>query len=194
MKRLPPAARGECPTELAAQQRVVGCIEPCSLCNNTKKLLGALLIALAVFLLPGCGHTSNTVSAKKLKKNAANHVATSLDVMQEYEAKLSDIPVPLDSKPLMEQTDIQSADNSMLCYDNEMSPEAIVEFYEREMERCGWQADGAYKGVEVLLNFSKPTRFCSVSIRPLLDIYKKRVSQKGVTIFITTGPMSKMVL
>jgi hypothetical protein len=153
--------------------------------HGNVKLLGSIFIVAAVLLLPGCGHTNST---KKINKHTGL-VATSLDVLQEFEAKLSDIPVPLDSKPLMDQTDIQSTDNVMLCYDNDMDAEAVIEFYEREMERCGWQADAAYKGFEALLNFSKPARFCSISIRPLFDMHKKKVNQRGVGIFITTGPI-----
>lgn len=144
------------------------------------------VVFLCIFFLSGCGRKKITYETSK---NIETRATTIKNLLQECEAKLADIPVPLDSQAVAHHADEVTADNVMLSYTNEMSASSVAQFYEREMERCGWRADVAYAGKESLLAFSKPTRFCSISIRPRYDVRKRVAAEHGVGIFIVTGPL-----
>lgn len=151
-----------------------------------KKIKTTVVFSAVVFLLPGCGRKKITYAASK---NIGVRTKSVKDYLQECEAKLADIPVPLDSHAVAQHADERISENIMLNYTNEMEANAVAAFYEREMERCGWRADAVYTGQELLLNFSKPTRFCSISIRPRYDMRKRVATQHGVGIFMVTGPL-----
>jgi len=93
--------------------------------------------------------------------------------VRQIEAKLYDIPVPIDSESLKGYFGCTSTKNSsqnsiILGYVNTLSDTDIIAFYNQEMERLGWKQicffDGINDGIEKLLLFKKPSRFCSVLI------------------------------
>jgi hypothetical protein len=154
-------------------------------------LLGLLL------LLSGCaGNHKNQETGKKVRKKKITlptNIDGALEIVREQEARLSDIPIPLEANPLPYVIDDSlTTEHMMLGYDCSLDHDAVINFYDQEMERNGWQKTAEYKGFETLLNFSKPQRFCSISIRPGLD--KKRAKPgKGVGIFIFTGDKKKLL-
>lgn len=82
------------------------------------------------------------------------------------EAKFSDVPLPFNALPIESYNDIFSDEGSILAYQSKMSHEDIIDFYQREMEHLGWQQVVSVKGLESLLQFEKPGRFCTISVRP----------------------------
>lgn len=94
------------------------------------------------------------------------------------EAKLYDIPVLLNAQLIQNINNTACVDEtSIISYEAEMPYESIADYYQEEMERLGWWQTAAFKGSEVLLNFEKPNKYCSISIRP-----SKKISR--VIIFI----------
>lgn len=111
-----------------------------------------LLFSLVLITLPGCiKQTPRQTDQSWLQK----------------EARLHDVPVPLGSKPDVNFGQHISDDQIMLAFVlPNFNVEQAVQFYCQEMEQAGWRevilfADSG----EVLLNFEKPQRFCSVSLR-----------------------------
>ena len=97
------------------------------------------------------------------------------------------MPVPLNSEPILDFSGDIFLDNEVLLrYKSDMVLDEAVNFYLREMERLGWRNVATFNSFESLLNFVKPGRFCTVSVRPL---YKKsRIARDLINIFIFTGP------
>jgi hypothetical protein len=107
------------------------------------------------------GISKKNDAARKINKNFSK-----IDSIRHIEAKLIDIPqVPLNSKPI---NSLCSSDPQtiMLGYACSMPCDDIVTFYQHEMERFGWNYAAQFKSSEILLNFNKPNRDCSISIRP----------------------------
>lgn len=147
-----------------------------------------------LLVLSGCGGHKNLETGKKISKKKITlpmNIDGTLAIVREQEARLSDIPVPLEAVPFPYVVDDSlTTQHMMLGYDCKIDYEAVINFYDQEMERNGWQKAAEYKGFESLLNFTKPQRFCSISIRPRLD--KKRAkTDNGVGIFIFTGDKKK---
>jgi len=103
-----------------------------------------VIVALICFLITGC--------IKESKKGA-------IDV-RECEARLVDIAIPLESKPIRKLLSQQT-----FVYAIKKTREEIVSFYEQEMERLGWDLLAADSNQETLLIFNKPHRVSTVSIR-----------------------------
>jgi len=99
------------------------------------------------------------------------------------EAKLVDIPIPLQAEPLeyffADQQETAAA--TSLGYSVNMSVDELVAFYQREMDRHGWRCLSECAGKETLTSFVKPARVCSVSIRP-------RAKKAGTNLVIFTSP------
>ena len=104
--------------------------------------------------------------------------------INQQEAKLVDIPIPLYDEWLsVESNDSNTEDNTMLGYRSSLSVDVIIDFYVHEMERLGWQQLKLFQGTESLVQFESPERLCSISIRPR-DIQLKHTAGTDVIIFV----------
>jgi len=111
-------------------------------------------------------------STKKDRKNRINVNLVSVgaqdldDIIQLHEAKLSDVPIPLNSEPLRECFDYCCADKKIILgYISDIKTLDVVKFYNNQMERLGWEKVALFEGFETLIIFKKPARFCSISVR-----------------------------
>jgi hypothetical protein len=95
---------------------------------------------------------------KKIKKLSLN------DQIQQIEARLVDVPIPVSVKPVSISLDDRGY--KLLSYISILSFPEIKKFYIQEMERFGWRQEYYFEGQELLLSFKKPDRFCSISVRP----------------------------
>lgn len=87
------------------------------------------------------------------------------------EAKLYDVPVLLNAQLVQNINNTSCVDeSSIISYEAGVSHESVALYYQEEMERLGWWQTAAFKGSETLLNFEKPNKYCSVSIRPFKKI------------------------
>jgi len=104
-------------------------------------------------------------------------------VVNQQEAKLIDIPIPLyDERLSMEASDSNRQDTAILGYRSSLAVAAIIDFYVHEMERLGWRQLALFQGTESLVQFESPERLCSISIRPS-DI-QLRQAHTDVVIFV----------
>lgn len=86
---------------------------------------------------------------------------------QEFvEARLHDVPLLLRATNLTMIHDQQDGDALILKYASCFSLADAVIFYEEHMERFGWHKLACFEsGQEVLLNYQKPQKYCSISLR-----------------------------
>jgi len=82
----------------------------------------------------------------------------------QQEAKLYDVPILIDAQP--DDTNKQPDSLSQVSFFANVDFAEAILFYEQEMERFGWNLLGSFIEDEALLVFDKPTKMCSVSIRP----------------------------
>ncbi|MFC1842099.1 hypothetical protein ACFLYU_00365 [Candidatus Dependentiae bacterium] len=129
---------------------------------------------------------------QRLDQSSHNFSQDFSEFVRQKEAKLSDIPIPLNSEPLREyfytllaqenNRIVQAAQTAqtVLGYTNAMNMSNIIMFYTQEMERLGWQSVASFDGFEKLLIFKKPFRFCSISIRsvPKTGLHSSKNTRK----------------
>lgn len=123
-----------------------------------------------MLFIAGCSPKNankDRIEHKKVHNNKISQKGKGAFIKQQ-EAKLIDVPIPLDVVPNPNYfSDISSGDDLLLGYIATTSPDDLVFFYIQEMERLGWKNRSMSIGaVESLLYFEKPRRFCSVSLRP----------------------------
>ncbi|HRN77663.1 MAG TPA: hypothetical protein PLU71_00315 [Candidatus Dependentiae bacterium] len=127
-----------------------------------------LLLGCVISLLPACsGMQHRNIQTKQNTSKKNNRIPT--DLIQEQEAKLSDIPIPLNVLPILHFFKDQeiSSSHAMLGYISyDMSAVQVAEFYVHEMEWLGWQQVAYFNGIEQQLIFFKPGKICSISVRP----------------------------
>lgn len=114
--------------------------------------------------------------------------SVSLEAIAKQEAKLIDIPIPIGAQVLESACEINDAsDHMVLGYTTSLDYNTLIAFYQREMERLGWQQLAYVSGSESLLTFIKPGRFCSVFLRQHVDGgWRKSVPKIAFIIFV--GP------
>jgi len=124
--------------------------------------------------------------SKKKKLSRKRRAAVVAQQSKSQEARLVDIPIPLQAKPLEDFFDLKQEASSTvtLGYKTDMSVQDLATFYQREMDRHGWRCLSDLSGKETLTSFVKPARVCSISIRP-------RTKQGGSDLVIFTGPTSE---
>lgn len=126
-----------------------------------------IAIVLCLFtLLSGCAHQDKKQISDKNTKTESEIIK---DIsIREQEAKLADVPFPLNIQPLSAFNILPEEPNhSLLGYTTATDVSELVMFYQQEMERLGWQENMHVKGSETQLLFQKPDRVCSVSLRPI---------------------------
>jgi len=128
-----------------------------------------LIIFSGLFFISGCKNQKkrgpvyfDSVIKKEEVSDLIDH-----QVIVEREAKLIDIPVPFNVKPLPIYFSQDLNDNSCsLGYSVNSQFAGVKDFYLHEMDRLGWKNTFCISGFECLIGFEKPSRFCIVSLRP----------------------------
>jgi hypothetical protein len=127
-------------------------------------------------------NNSKKLTLRKAKAGDQEAVHT----IHELEAKLTDIPIPMQAIPLFSATDqdkqLDTFQELCLGYHSELESDEIIKFYNAEMERLGWQQKGIFVQPEALLIFEKPHKICAISIRS-----KKNSSATHTCLFIFLG-------
>lgn len=132
---------------------------------------------------------STTVVDKPVEANSNNHDKSKnkmiVEDMIQQEAKCADVPMPIGAQIVKELSQQEQESIALYCTCAGISSQDIRLFYEREMERLGWQQVAAIEGSELLLTFQKPTRFCTVLLKPI----KGKRGKKSVDISLYSGIM-----
>jgi len=143
-----------------------------------------ILICILLFI-SGCSQRKQISK----KSSVSNHGVCSetisntndlVSIVNEQEAKLIDVPIPLNVCPISSYFINNSSDRDIsLGYDSYSGIEELLQFFTQEMERLGWKMRALSTTTESLIYCEKPTRFCAISLRPS--------NQEKITIIITTG-------
>ena len=129
--------------------------------QKSKKLISSKIqkaflfqIIILVILFSGCRKDAKTVADKRWER-------------KKLEAKLYDVPVLINAQLVQNINNTACVDeSSIISYETPLDFNQACSYYQEEMERLGWWQSAAFKGTEALLNFEKPNKYCSVSIRP----------------------------
>ena len=111
-------------------------------------------------------------SCKKSVKQKLGNDSTIIQPVKptwkEQEARLIDISIPIEAEPIFLYQEEKSLDENpcMLSYVVSLSVSELVAFYRHEMDWHGWCEKGGCEGGEYLLVFSKPSKWCVISLRP----------------------------
>lgn len=129
-----------------------------------------LFFGIIFLFFPGCKKQDSAFSHKDcLATRQKDGVLRDIDFVRQQEARLTDVPIPLNAKPVPQSfwVDEKESAGVMLTYTVSVPPHEIVSFYSQEMERFGWDHVASFDAHEYLLIFEKPGRVCSVSLRPV---------------------------
>ncbi len=93
---------------------------------------------------------------------------------KQQEARLIDIPLPLQLVPDYRYSLAQEQDGSLYAFMSDMTHEQLLEFYRVEMEREGWKVIASAADVESVMVCRKPTRICVITISTGKKVSKKK--------------------
>ncbi len=144
------------------------------------KVIRVLLVVLFCLLLSSCA--KNNYVQQSITKWHKKHNRMPIDRVQQQEAMLIDIPIPLydERLPVYDPDSNSGHSTIMLGYKSSLDTNDIVDFYMKQMERLGWNCIKLFQGFESLLQFESPDRLCSVSVRP----HHKRSRGADIIVFI----------
>lgn len=130
-----------------------------------KRIFFAVALISMIGLFSGCGSSR----IRKIHYHSLSEVQaaeSNAHLVQELEAKLSDIPLPFHTKPAVLLSDPFSSDQSvMLSYSTSQSMTQLIDFYVYEMELQGWSTVASCCGKETFFFFEKPFRWASILIK-----------------------------
>lgn len=107
----------------------------------------ALLIAGLLVILPSCGPS---VRQKIVRFD-----------WKVLEARNPDIPFPIGLEPDYDFVP-EPGLPTVFVFHAKQSIDQLRSYYLREMERCGWQHNAYFEGPHTVLNFEKPSRWCTI--------------------------------
>ena len=156
-------------------------------------VLACFILAVFLVCLPSCGgskkikHTAPASSIidsydiesvykeQSLKEAAFSAIRRCMDSaegddehqIKKLEARLVDIPVPVNVRPLEQYFTQTDSGDVCIAYGSSMQLGVILAFYQREMERFGWQRIAQLEGLELMLVYKKPKKISVISLRPV---------------------------
>lgn len=99
------------------------------------------------------------------------------DIVQQ--AMLVDIPIPLyDERIIIPLSDNSEGGTLVFGYKSSLSSEQVVGFFITQMERLGWKHLVTFDGIESILQFESPDRYCTVIVK------KSEASHSSVFIYL----------
>ncbi len=124
-----------------------------------------LFLSSCLFVIAGCSPHKKIVQTSGAGQISSN-MGLDMHLVKELEAKLMDIPIPLEVKPINSCfSQDPREDNCSLGYFVSSTAKGIEQFYLQEMDRLGWKKTFSIHGFEDLIGFEKPKRFCLISLR-----------------------------
>ena len=86
------------------------------------------------------------------------------DLVQQ--AMLVDIPIPLyDERIILPPSDSSEGGTLIFGYKSPLSYDQAIIFFITQMERLGWKHLVTFDGIESILQFESPDRYCTVVIK-----------------------------
>lgn len=89
-----------------------------------------------------------------------------LDMIVQHEAMLVDVPIPLyDERIIIPLSDNSEGGTLVFGYKSPLSCEQAADFFITQMERLGWKHLVTFDGIESILQFESPDRYCTVVVK-----------------------------
>jgi hypothetical protein len=102
-----------------------------------------------------------------------------LDNILLKEVMLVDIPIPLyDERIIIPLSDNSEGGTLVFGYKSPLSCEQVIDFFITQMERLGWKHLVTFDGIESILQFESPDRYCTVVVK------KSGLSHSSVFIYL----------
>ena len=145
-------------------------------------------MVLLCLLLSSCAKQNSYQHKKGIEQLFDGNQETYLDFIIQQEAMLVDIPIPLfDERIIPSFHQATESDTLTFGYKSPLSHDQVVDFFVNQMERLGWKHLVSFKGLESLLQFKSPDRYCTIviknsvnqSLSSLVFIYIKRASMNA---------------
>lgn len=153
--------------------------------NPIKGDLGIVQCLMIMFclLLSSCTKHHSSRQKKGVEQLFDSGQDTVLDVIIQQEAMLVDVPIPLfDERIIPFSFHAIQTDTLTFGYKSPLSHAQVIDFFLNQMERYGWKHLVSFDGIESLLQFESPDRYCTVVIKnsekngSCIFIYIKRAS------------------
>ena|SRR5260221_1791866 len=136
---------------------------------------------LFCLLLPSCAKQQSCQHKKNLVILSDNAQCHFDDIVQQ--AILVDIPIPLYDERIQVPSSNYTEDGTLVFgYKSPLSCEQAIDFFITQMERLGWKHLVTFDGIESILQFESPDRYCTVIVKKSglshssLFIYLKKAS------------------
>lgn len=134
-------------------------------------------------------------SLSEMKAFSYNHATDTKDEEQvdvlyhispeESLARISDIIIPFEAKPVTSAYHTQHAcGDIVLYYQTSQAISAVSLWYQQNMERMGWRLLCDVKGGDRLLTFEKPHQWCSIYLHEV-PASKKYQATTEFTLFVS---------
>jgi hypothetical protein len=121
---------------------------------------------LFCLLLSSCTKQQSRQHKKSVIKLIDNSQIGLLDMIVQQEAMLVDIPIPLyDERIIIPPSDKPEGGTLVFGYKSPLSYEQATNFFITQMERLGWKHLVTFDGIESILQFESPDRYCTVIIK-----------------------------
>lgn len=88
------------------------------------------------------------------------------NTVRRLEARSIDLAIPMGVTPLEKYINCTEDGDFCLAYASDMSLSDLSDFFQKEMERLGWQKKAQYEHHEQLIVYEKPGKIVIVSLRP----------------------------
>jgi hypothetical protein len=87
-----------------------------------------------------------------------------LDFIIQQEAMLVDIPIPLFDERIMLPSSFAEDGDLVFGYKSPLSYTQAIDFFSNQMERLGWKHIVSFEGVDIIMQFKSPDRYCTIVI------------------------------
>ncbi|HSC25445.1 MAG TPA: hypothetical protein VLB80_04500 [Candidatus Babeliales bacterium] len=142
------------------------------------------IVMFCLLLLPSC--TKRYKCHQPITHDVVidNCYSKNLAIVVQQEAMLVDISIPFYNERIIPVScDISESDTLVFGYRSPLSCTQAIDFFNNQMERSGWKHLVSFNGVETIMQFASPNRYCTIVIKnstlPLnsdIFIYIKRAS------------------
>jgi hypothetical protein len=121
---------------------------------------------LFCLLLSSCTKQQSRQHKKSVTHIDDNSKNDLLDMIVQQEAMLVDIPIPLyDERIILPFSDNSEGGILVFGYKSPLSCEQAINFFITQMERLGWKHLVTFDGVESILQFESPNRYCTIVVK-----------------------------
>lgn len=121
---------------------------------------------LFCLLLSSCTKQQSRQHKKSVTQLADKAQNSLLDMIVQHEAMLVDVPIPLyDERIIIPLSDNSEGGTLVFGYKSPLSCEQAIIFFITQMERLGWKHLVTFEGIESILQFESPDRYCTVVVK-----------------------------